>query len=332
MLVIDGSTLEGGGQVVRSAVTLSAITGQPCRITNIRAGRKEPGLRSQHIAAVRAVAGLCGAVVSGCTAGSRELTFCPGPLVECDIRIEVGTAGSIPLVLQAWLPAAMMIGGGITVVGGTEVPRSPTIDYTARVLVPFLRQHGAEISLDVIRRGYFPRGGGEAVAKVRRSRLAPFSPEDTRETDSCGIVSCSAGLPGHVAERQADAASSALFQATGIRFPVWKDTRPGPGTGSSVTVWMGWMAGSAIGRRGYLAENVGRDAVVALLAEHHAGGLVDRYLADQILIYCACAGGSFTSSTCTLHARTMCWLLGLFGFRIRVTEGEVVTFAAEEST
>lgn len=332
MLEVDGSTLEGGGQIVRTAVTLSALTGRPCRIVRIRAGRREPGLGHQHIAAVRAVAGLCDAEVSGCRAGSSELTFTPGPLAERSVRVDVGTAGSIPLVLQAWLPAALVTGGEITVLGGTEVQKSPTIDYTARILVPFLREHGADISLEIRERGYYPRGGGEVHVRVSPSRISPLDPCRIRQAEPRGIVSCSAGLPDHVTERQAAAASRVLREATKLQFPVERDVRPGPGTGSSVTAWMGWKGGTALGKPGYRAERVGSDAASALLAELGAGGLVDKYLADQLLVYCALTGGSFTSHTCTLHARTVCWLLGLFGFRVRVTEGETVTFAAEKQS
>jgi RNA 3'-terminal phosphate cyclase (ATP) len=127
MLAINGAQLEGGGQIVRMAVSLSALTGTPVQITSIRARRDNPGLAAQHVAAIRAVASLCAARTTGVSVGSSTLTFQPSSLHQRDITIDVGTAGSIPLVLQAWLPAALREGGSISVRGGTEVHHSPTI-------------------------------------------------------------------------------------------------------------------------------------------------------------------------------------------------------------
>lgn len=326
MLSIDGASLEGGGQMVRAAVALSALTGTPIRIERVRAGREQPGLRPQHVAAVRAVGAACSAEVIGCLPGSQEFSFSPGHVKPHEIALDIGTAGSIPLVIQAWLPVALKSGGSATLRGGTEVEKSPTIDYMAHVLVPFLEMHGARISLDIARRGYFPKGGGKVRVMVEPSVLQPLSPECLRPEGGRGGCSCSAGLPPHVAERQARAAARLLMRRTGLDFSIPTDTRQGPGTGSSCTVWMGWMGGTGLGRRGYPAEKVGEDAAHALIRELEGGGLVDSFMADQLLVYLGMAGGAYTSHACTPHARTMCWLLGQFGIHIRVTMEEVTRF------
>ena len=326
MLVIDGSHLEGGGQIVRSAVALSALTCTPVRIEHIRAGRQQPGLRPQHLAAILAVATTCNAELTGCAVGSQEIEFFPGRISSREISLDVGTAGSIPLVIQAWLPVAVQAGGMLTLTGGTEVERSPSIDYFTNVLVPFLEMHGARISVKIARRGYYPKGGGLVKVEVKPSVLNRLSPDCNRPGGDRGICSCSAGLPAHVAKRQADAAAFHLFQRMGLEFPVTMDVRPGPSTGSSCTVWRGWMGGTGLGKRGYPAERVGKDAALALVREWECDGHVDSFFADQLLIYLGIAGGSYTSHTCTMHARTMCWLLAEFGIHIRVSGERIVRF------
>jgi RNA 3'-terminal phosphate cyclase (ATP) len=326
MITIDGSRLEGGGQLVRAAVALSALSGEGVEIHHIRARRKNPGLRSQHIAAVRAVAGTCGAECVGLELGSSTLRFVPDALRERRLQIDVGTAGSIPLVLQAWLPAALAAGGSISVSGGTEVAWSPTIDYVDHVFLPALRGAGAAVEVQILRRGYFPRGGGLVEAVVTPSDLSPIRPS---AEEPGGIMSCSSNLPAHVAERQADAAARRLFPATG-ELPVTLDRREERETGSSCTVWQAGKGACTLGRRGYPAERVGEDAANALLAELASPATVDEHLADQLILYLARYGGSFSTSSFSLHAATMCWLCGEFGFAVthRTTPEETVEVRA----
>lgn len=310
-LELDGSRHEGGGQLVRTAIALAALAGREVAIARVRAGRETPGLRPQHLAAVRAVAGCCAAGIEGLAVGSDRVAFSPGPLRRADQRVEVGTAGGVPLVLQAWLPVALEAGGSITVTGGTEVALGPTVDFLDRVLLRLLRAHGARVSLEILRRGYVPRGGGEVRVAVEPGRLAPIGSRHVPA--SPGIVSAAANLPRHVPERQLAAARAVLEPVTGPLDEAVVDLREGgPSTGSSVTCWSGAKAGSAMGRQGLPAERVGRAAADALRAELALPGEVDRHLADQLLVYLARYGGSFTATACTRHAETVQWLLGEF--------------------
>jgi RNA 3'-terminal phosphate cyclase (ATP) len=337
-LNIDGAMDEGGGQIVRMAVALSAVTGKDVEISRIRAKRSVPGLASQHCAAVQAVARMCQAQVTGCERGSTRIGFCPGEIRKAGIVIEIGTAGSIPLVLQAWLPVALRKGGEITVTGGTEVRHSPTIDYLGQVFFPVLRSSGAAIQMEVLERGYYPRGGGRVRVRVDPSCLLPVTldalPEPAedgggRETQAgCGICSCSSGLPDHVAERQAHRARAILDTDAGTRCTVRTDRRSGISTGSSCTAWKGAKGGQALGERGVPAETVGERAARELIHAIRCPGNVDVHMSDQLLLYIALYGGTYTTSVLTTHARTMCRLLEEFGYGISCTGTGMVTFSA----
>ncbi|MDD1666208.1 MAG: RNA 3'-terminal phosphate cyclase, partial [Methanomicrobiales archaeon] len=244
-----------------------------------------------------------------------------------EIRADVGTAGSVALVLQAWLPVALLAGGSITVTGGTEVDRSPTIDYLEQVLFQALARHGGKIRTEILKRGYYPEGGGEVRVSVEPSRLAPLAFPDERP-GSCGIISCSSNLPDHVAERQAAAARRLLEGRLSIPCEVRLDRRRGASTGTSCTVWAGAKGGIGLGKRGVPADRVGEMAARALLDEVNRGGQVDTHLADQLLIFLAVSGGRFTSPACSLHAATMCWLLERFGYRVHSGTNGVVEFSA----
>lgn len=288
MLRIDGSQLEGGGQIVRAAVALSAVTGTPVEVVSIRKKRPRPGLANQHCAAVRAVALACEARVTGNVPGSARLSFIPGPIVCSDISVDVGTAGSIPLVLQAWLPVALEKGGSLQVQGGTEVQFSPTIDYFTEVFLPVLGPAGTGVQVDILRRGYYPTGGGVVRITVEPAAIPRITASGV---ENRGIRSCSSGLPGHVADRQAASARDFLVKETGREYPVSISRFPGPGTGSSCTAWNGAKGSCALGRRGLAAERVGDTAAAGLVAELRSGGDVDLHLSDQLLLYLARGGG-----------------------------------------
>jgi RNA 3'-terminal phosphate cyclase (ATP) len=326
MLIIDGSKGEGGGQIVRSAVALSAIASEPITITGIRAARQNKGLAAQHIAAIRAVAGTCDAECSGLSPGSSTLTFFPHALKLQDLVIEVGTAGSIPLVIQAWIPVALRSGGSLHVTGGTEVASSPTIDYLDQVFCGVLRNSGAKISLEILRRGYYPKSGGEVIIRVEKTPVSPIIPRTGTE-GPVTIISCSSNLPDHIAQRQASAAQESLTTDHIGKAVRVLDQRTGPGTGTSCTIWKGAKGGSALGNRGLPAENVGRMAEKSFVAEYRKPGTVDTHLSDQLLVPLAIFGGHYTTSTLTPHAETLCRLLAQFGYTVQHHTGITVEFS-----
>ena len=175
---IDGYFGEGGGQIIRSAVTLSAITGKPIEIENIRKNRKVPGLRPQHMLAVKILAKICQAKVDGLHVNSTSLRFTPSDGIDMELKEDVGTAGSVPLILQVLIPAVSLIKKRlkISIMGGTDVPWSPTADYTRFVLNKAFSVIGIDFSLDIKKRGYYPRGGGVIDAKIEPCKtLKPVS-------------------------------------------------------------------------------------------------------------------------------------------------------------
>ena len=333
MLELDGAHGEGGGQLVRTAVALSAITGTPVRLFHIRAGRQKPGLAAQHLAAVRAVGTLCDAKTSGLELRSKELTFAPGPLRGGAFRFDVGTAGSVTLVLQALLPA--MLHGGerceVTVTGGTDVRMAPPLDYLREVLLPHLGRMGAQVSLCVARRGYFPRGGGEVtVAAVPWVPKAVALDEPGALHGLAGLAHV-AGLPVTIAERMRAAALGKLQAVPGPRPALAVAVEEAPSPGGAVVAWArlerSGLGAGLVAERGVRAEALG-EAVGAELAQDLAAGAgVDVHAADQLLIYLALAkGGAFTTRALSRHAETAMWLIEQF-LPVRfeaTTKGELV--------
>ena len=332
MLEIDGSYGEGGGQIVRMAVALSALTSTPVRLVNVRAKRKKPGLAAQHATAIRAVAKMCDARVEGAEVGSEAFVFEPGATHGGRFSFDVGTAGSITLVLQACLPAAFRAGDTeLEIRGGTDVPWSPPLDYFGHVFLGLLRKMGGRAEVEIATRGYYPRGGG--LVRIRIESPAKWRP---LVLPSRGGITQIAGrahasnLPEDVVARMKSAAIAALSSVSTVRIhteTLGPDRANGPG--GAIVVWAETpetiLGASAIAEKGKRAEKVGSEAATGLLKEIESRATLDIHASDQILVYAALASGpsQFLVREVTGHARTMMWLLGSFGgtqFRV-VPEG-----------
>lgn len=336
MLEIDGSRGEGGGQVLRTSLSLSCLLGTPFRIRNIRSNRPRPGLAPQHLTVVRALASICGARVDGDSTGSLELSFSPRQVGPGEYRFDVGTAGSSLLVLQALLPP-LLLGNGksrLWVSGGTHVPFSPCFEYVDRIFLPALRSIGAEVRLKIEAYGFYPKGGGRVRADVCPCRGMTGIRTLTRgPLLRIKGVSGACRLPISIAERQREAAARRLRSLPATEppsFEVDATTPPGsaPGTFLFLEAEYGnTRAGvSSLGAIGKRAEEVGREAADALLSHHEAGAALDPHLADQLIPYLALAGGgsSFTTSRITRHLLTNLETVRLFHryrYEVQGTEG-----------
>ena len=320
MLEIDASYGEGGGQLVRTAVALSAITGKPVHLENVRARRDKPGLAPQHLAAVRAVAALCDANCEGLALRAQAFSFLPGRLRAGDFRFDVGTAGSVTLVLQALLPALLRAPARSRVVvsGGTDVRAAPPLDYFRQVLLALLARMGARIQCRLLRRGYYPRGGGEVEIAVEPAELAPFTLDEPGRLRRIAGYAHVANLPEHIAQRMRDAAAAQLGS---FHTPVAIETvrmmeTEAIGQGGAIVCWAARehsvLGAGRVAERGVRAEALGEAAGAELAAEIESGAALDAHAADQMLAHVALAGGHFTARAVSNHARTAMWLIEQF--------------------
>jgi RNA 3'-terminal phosphate cyclase (ATP) len=327
MLDLDGS--EGGGQLVRTALACSALTGEPFRMMGVRGGRPDPGLRPQHLAAVETVAEVCDATVVGDEDGSEELVFDPGPVAGGEYEAGVGTAGSVPLVLDAVLPIARALSSPleIRVNGGTDVKWAPTADHQREVKLPLVRRAGLEAETAVLRRGFYPAGGGEMTLSLSPSmprRLELAERGRLRALDVASVASRSLADP-EVAERQAQAAVEALKEPN-LRVTVESavEYADSDSPGSAVLVraeYDGSLAGfDALGERGKPAEAVGEAAGSAFRRFHEGDAAVDEHTGDQLVLPLAIAGGEVTVPRVTDHVATNVELVRAFGADVRVVE------------
>lgn len=332
---IDGSHGEGGGQILRGAVALSAMTGKPTRIFNIRAGRPNPGLQPQHLVSLEAAAKVAGASAEGLAVGSTEVKFTPGAVGNGNFEFDIKTAGSITLVIQTLLPILTLGSGSseVTIKGGTDVPWSPPIDYLGQVVLPSLRPFGADATIHLGKRGHYPKGGGQATLKVRNvGGLKALKAVERGQVETIRGISHCTNLPEHVARRQADSAMKRLrhegFENARISEEV--SQAADRGLGSGVVLWAETggplrIGSDSLGARGKRAEEVGRDAAEGLLAELRTGMAMDRHMGDMAVIYMAVAHGTseIGVSSLTRHTETMMWLSAAF-LRVewQVTRGQ----------
>lgn len=316
-LRIDGSFGEGGGQILRTSLTLSAITGKPFEIFNIRAGRKNPGLRPQHLQAVQAIQQISSASVSGAEVGSGAITFTPNGIKPGKYRFEIGTAGSASLVLQTiFLPLALLDAfrepSNIHILGGTHVPWSPCFHYLKLQWLTYIKKLGLSAGLKMRRAGFYPRGGGEIVADIHPvGEVRPLVLEERGQLKHISGISTAGNLPGHIMRRQREQAERRLAGA-GITCPVDIKEEEMPATGQGTMLLLCaefersqccYYGLGAIGKR---AEAVADEAVDGLLGFLKTDGVIDEHLADQLVLPLALSKGPsrFITPRLTQHLMT----------------------------
>lgn len=315
MIEIDGSLGEGGGQVLRTALSLSCITGRAFRICNIRRSRPKPGLRRQHLVSVLAAARISGAEVSGDAPGSTELVFSPGRVTAGDYAFTIDTAGAATLVLQALIPPLLLAGGEsrIAVSGGTHVPFSPSWHYLAEVFAPSLALLGAAIEPAIDSFGFYPKGGGKVRCRVMpTARLAPLHAGERGRLLRVTGCSAVANLPLSIAKRQQRAAIECLGPLLEEGVPLDMEAGEVPAVGQGTFLFLKGeyehaVAGfTSLGSRGKPAETVGREGAEEFLRHHGTGLPIDPHLADQLVPYLALAGGEsvIATSRITAHLET----------------------------
>ncbi|HVK10802.1 MAG TPA: RNA 3'-terminal phosphate cyclase [Gemmataceae bacterium] len=329
MIDLDGSRGEGGGQILRTSLTLSLLTGKPFRLRKIRANRKpKPGLRPQHLMCVRAAAQIGGAKTRGDSVGSSDLTFEPGPVKAGSYQFSIGTAGATSLVLHTvYLP--LMLAGGpseVTIDGGTHNEKAPCYHFLDTTWRAYLNRLGLRAKLSMTRPGFYPRGGGQIVAHLQPAEaIRPLLLTGPTKIEAASIVSAVAGLPEHVANRQARRATVRLRDA-GLEPEVTHEEWPG-GPGSVLMITLRGPVPTlffGLGARGKPAEAVADEGADEALAHLTAAMPVDPHSADQLLLPLALADGDseYHVSEVTRHLTTNAHTIQAFLDRPITIDGE----------
>lgn len=339
MLTLDGSYGEGGGQIVRSALSLSLLTGQAFTITNVRGRRAKPGLRQQHLTAVRAAAEISSATVKGAAVGSSYLSFEPRPVRFGDYRFRIGTAGSTTLVFQTLLPAFLQCAGPTTLrlEGGTHNPFAPPYDFLAQTFLPLVNRLGPSVETRLDRHGFYPVGNGQFTARIQPSaELRSLDLLDRGEIVRKRVRALVANLPTHIAERECRTIAE-LSGWERDRFQVEQVERaPGPGNLVLIEIQSEHVTEvfTAFGRRGVRAERVAEEAWTVAAAYLASGVPVGPHLADQLLLPFAIAAAqghpsSFRTGPLTEHSQTHLAVIGEFlGVETRI-EGDADNSGAQ---
>jgi RNA 3'-phosphate cyclase len=345
MISIDGSFGEGGGQILRTSLALSAVTGQAVRIDNIRVSRTEPGLKGQHIASIRAVADLCKAQTEDVSMGSLELTFRPGVIRTGKVKIDTKTAGSATLVLQALLFPAFFSKEKVVleVRGGTDVTWSPSVDFLKNVTLPIIGQAGFHAGLELSKRGYFPAGGGEIIVNVSPIRsIKPFNlTQRGRILSVNGMSHAHNALEeGMVALRQAKSARTQVYNVLSNHgftgdIGISIEYVPAESYGSGITLWAqtenSILGVESLGERSKRAEVVGKEVANKLITELMTNAPLDKHMGDQIIPYLAVAGGTVKASEITSHTKTNVEVCNKFGFDVRIEGDKIIAKETETS-
>jgi len=309
-LVLDGAAGEGGGQILRTSLALSMITGEPFRLENVRAGRARPGLQRQHLAAVFAAAKVSRAMLDGAHLGSQELWFQPGPVTHGEFEFDIGSAGSCTLLLQAILPALWLADGAswVRVIGGTHNEMAPPFEFFSLSYLPLLNRLGAAAEATLIKPGYYPEGGGEIELRVepveKWQRLDLLERGEVRRISAVAIVS---HLAAHVAQRELHVIGQRLQLKPSMLTAQRRDESLGPGNFTYVSVECEHVTeiATGFGRRGLPAEDVAAGAAADARRYLDSTAPVGEHLADQLVLPLAIgAGGAFVTCEPTQHLRT----------------------------